>query len=314
MYNILFIIMSSKQDIISNTYFDRAGYGSRATTLADARKRDNTITMDDVNKFFSEHIEEKRKPRGENSFVAPHAYFEYQLDLFFMAKNDFDDEQKFRVGLVLIDIFSKYAVVIPITSKNPPDVLGGIMEGIQKMDKKPKMIYSDEEGSLLGNEIREYFKKEGIELHTTRGHPAFAERFIRTFKDMLFKRVDADEKKSKKNIQWTDYIFEVMLTYNNKMVSSVTKFTPRDARMKKNEFDVKMNISLQAKKSRTYPDVEVSDRVKVMRKKAITEKERSSHWLKEIFIVKKIEKKLGQNYYYLEGRDRPFLRHELLKV
>ena len=268
--------MSSKQDIISEIYFDRGGFGSKATTLKDAREKDKSITMADVNEFFKENVEEKRKPRGENSFVAPHAYFEFQLDLFFIGKNDFENEQKFRIGLVLIDIFSKYAVVIPINSREPQDILSGIMEGMQKMgDKKPKMIYSDEERSLIGSELQDYFKKEGIKLHTTRGHPAFAERFIRTFKDMLFKRVENDEKKGKQ-VQWTDYIFEILLTYQNKMVSSATKMTPKDARMKKNELDVKMNISLQAKSNRKYPAVEVSDKVKLMRKKAITEKERTS--------------------------------------
>ena len=56
--------------------------------------------------------------------------------------------QKFRIGLVVIDIFSKFAVVVPITSKQPPDLLAGIMEGINKMGKKPELVYSDEEGSL----------------------------------------------------------------------------------------------------------------------------------------------------------------------
>ena len=51
-----------------------------------------------------------------------------------------------------------------------------------------------------------------------------------------------------------------------------------------------------------------------MRKKAITEKERSSRYLQETFEVIKIEEKLGQKYYYLEGRPRPHLRFELLKV
>ena len=83
---------------------------------------------------------------------------------------------------------------------------------------------------------------------------------------MLFKRVDNDEKRVKK-VQWTDYIFEFCLTYNNKMVSSVTKMTPKDARMKKNELDVKMNISLQAKSNRKYPAVEVSDKVKLIYEK-----------------------------------------------
>ena len=78
--------MSSKQDIISSIYYDRSGYGSRATTLKDAREKDATITKADVEEFFKSNIEEKRKPRGENSFIAPHSHWEYQVDLFFISK------------------------------------------------------------------------------------------------------------------------------------------------------------------------------------------------------------------------------------
>ena len=56
------------------------------------------------------------------------------------------------------------------------------------------------------------------------------------------------------------------------MVSSTTKMTPLEARKKKNEFEVKLNISLQAKRNRTYPEIEVGDSVKIMRKKGISEK------------------------------------------
>ena len=286
---------SNKQKIISDIYFDRSGFGSRATTLQDAKRKDASITKDDVEEFFKKNIEEKRKPRGENSFVAPHSHWEYQLDLFFISKNDLEN-QKFRIGLVLIDIFSKYATVIPIKSKEPPDVLAGIMEGLQKMGNKPKFFYSDEEGSLYSKTIVEYLEQEKIEMHRTRGHPAFAERFIRTYKDMLFKRVDADEKKGKENIQWIDYNLEILLTYNNKMVSSVTGFTPIEARKPKNEFAVKLHINLNARRTRMYPELRVNDEVKVMRKKGISEKERSSHWLKNKQTITKIDQKLGQKY------------------
>ena len=305
--------MTSKQDIISNIYYDRSGFGSKATTLKDSREKDKTITMKDVEEFFKTNVEEKRKMRGENSFIAPHSNWEYQVDLFFISKNDLE-KQKFRIGLVLVDIFSKYAAVIPIKSKEPPDVLAGIMEGLHKMGDKPKMFYSDEEGSLYSKPIIEYLEGEKIEIHRTRGHPAFAERFIRTYKDMRFKRVEADEKKGKENIQWIDYNLEILLTYNNKMVSSATKMTPLEARKKKNEFEVKLNISLQAKRNRTYPEIEVGDSVKIMRKKGISEKERTSHWLKTRQTVQRIDKKIGQNYYYLEDENRGYLRHELLKV
>ena len=41
---------------------------------------------------------------------------------------------------------------------------------------------------------------DGLQPFSDGWHPHFAKRFIRTFKDMLFKRVDADEKKGKVNI------------------------------------------------------------------------------------------------------------------
>ena len=72
---------SDKQKIISDIYFDRSGFGSRATTLKDSKEKDASITKDDVEEFFKKNVEEKRKPRGENSFIAPHAHWEYQLDL-----------------------------------------------------------------------------------------------------------------------------------------------------------------------------------------------------------------------------------------
>ena len=105
--------------------------------------------------------------------------------------------QKFRLGLVVNDIFNKFAGVVPIKSKQPPDLLAGIMEGINKMGEKSELVFSDEEGSLNSRVFKVYFDMEKIETHQTRTHPAFAERFIRTFKDMLFKRVEADEKKGK---------------------------------------------------------------------------------------------------------------------
>ena len=96
------------------------------------------------------------------------------------------------------------------------------------------------------------------------------------------------------------------------MVSSATRMTPLEARKKKNEFEVKLNISLQAKRNRTYPEVEVGDSVEIMRKTGLSEKERNSHWVRTPQKIKRTGKKLGQNYYYLDKRG--YLRHELRKV
>ena len=305
---------SNKQKIINDIYFDRSGFGSKATTLKDARQKDKTITADDVNKFFRENVEMKRKPRGTNSFVAPHNNHTYQIDLFFISKEDIEAPQKYRGGLVCIDVLSKYAVVVPIKGKETTDVVTATMEALNKMGSKPKLIYTDDERAIASSDFKQYVEDEGIELYRTRGHPAFAERFIRTFKDKLFKRVEVDEKKGKENIDWTDYILEIMLTYNSKDVHSSTGQTPNEARKNKNEYKSVMNVSMKAKKEKLYPELKVGDKVKIIRKKAITEKERTSHFLKGEYTVEEITTKLKQNYYKLTDYPRPLMRHDIVKV
>ena len=62
------------------------------------------------------------------------------------------------------------------------------MEALQKMGAKPKMIYTDDEKAIASSDFKQYVEDEGKQLYRTRGHPAFSERSIRTFKDKLFKK------------------------------------------------------------------------------------------------------------------------------
>ena len=43
--------------------------------------------------------------------------------------------------------------------------------------------------------IQKYLQEQNIEHHRTRAHPNFSEGAIRTFKDLLYRRVEADQKK-----------------------------------------------------------------------------------------------------------------------
>ena len=60
--------------------------------------------------------------------------------------------------MACIDIFTKYAVVVPIRSKQVLDFLAGLMECLNTMPKTPTFIYSDEEGALTSNDIKGYKK------------------------------------------------------------------------------------------------------------------------------------------------------------
>ena len=160
-------------------YVDKAGFGSKQRTLDEARKKDKSITVNGINEFFKKNVEQKRRPVRTNSFVAPHSAYEYQIDLFFI--NEMENQQ-FRVGMLTIDVFDKFMHVVPISEEHEEDLASGIIESRHKMGKKPKIVYTDDEGAISKESIQTHFKEQNIEHHITRAHPNFSERAIRTLK------------------------------------------------------------------------------------------------------------------------------------
>ena len=304
----------NKQKIINDIYFDKGGFGSKANTLKDAREKDKTITMQDVEQFFKKNVEIKRKQTRYNSFVAPKNKHTYQVDITYFREQDFEKEQKFYYAFTCIDVLSKFATAVPITNRYADDLIEATKESIKRMGGKSKIIFSDDESGLRTDEYEEFVEGEGIELYRTRTKAFFVERWNRTLKDMIFKRAEADEKKGKQNIQWIDYLDEVLVTYNYKMKHSATGMIPNEARKEKNEFRAMMNVANKARKDRVYPEIEISDKVKIIRNKRTGEKERTSKYLAGEYTVESIAEKLGQKYYTLTGFNRPLLRHDILKI
>ena len=180
-----------------------------------------------------------------------------------------------------------------------------------KMGKKPEILYTDDEPSLSSLAIQKYLKEENIKHIISRGSAWFAERGIRTFKDMLYKRV---EHSKDKKLQWTSLIFEILITYNNKLKHNITKYTPLEARKPENEFNVRINLLLNKQHSRIYPKLDIGDKVKIYRKKKIFQKERYSKWSEYIYEVEQINHSLGSVFFKLKGLERQYSRNELLKV
>ena len=292
-----------KNNIINNVYKDKSGFSSIQKTYQEANAKDSTITLQNVRDWFAKNVERKKQLKGYNSFINDGAQEEYQVDLAFFKAKD-----KIEIGLVMIDIFSKYAVVIPIASKETPDVIAGMMEGFQKMGGKPKCIYSDNEGALGSSLFDEFCENHKVKLITTRTHAWVAERFIRTLKDMINKRIENTEK------TWKDVLFEVLLTYNNKDVHTATGLTPDQAKLDKYRLQTKMNLELHRISKRRYPTIDVDDQVKLYKKKGRFDKENTSVWLPQTHTVALITESMGQKFYHITGHKKPFLRHEILKV
>ena len=74
-----------KNEVISKIYNDPGGHGSIKETFQDAKKKDNTITLFDVKKWFESNTQRKQNLTGFNSYFAPKPFFEYQVDLFLLV-------------------------------------------------------------------------------------------------------------------------------------------------------------------------------------------------------------------------------------
>ena len=88
----------------------------------------------------------------------------------------------------------------------------------------------------------------------------------------------------------------LLLTYNGQAKHSATGFTPEETRKPSNQFKVKIKLTMNGKKNRVYPELDVGHEVKTFRKRKPNEKERVSNWSQNIYTIQNIEHKLGQIY------------------
>jgi len=297
-----------KDDLIKDIYFSKSGYGSIASTYKKAHAGLRFITMNDVKNWFYKNVENTAKAKGYNSFINDEAYDTYQMDLIYFGKDDTGQ----NAALSMIDIFSKWAAVVPIKNKSAENLASAIMECMTKINpkKRPKMMYTDSDTYFIKPWVSEFFKKEGVHLYLTKQSPMVVERFNRTFKNMIWKRIKAGTDKN-----WRSYVNDVLDVYNNEMASSVTGMTPAEARKPQNTIQTKINLEMHRHSTRKYPTIEVGDYVRHFEKKQTQKKkEHLTNWSVDKFKVVGTSQSFGQTYYKLEGQKREFLRHDLLKV
>ena len=155
-----------------------------------------------------------------------------------------------RYGLLLVDIFTKYVDVIPMVNNKGTTIIEALKTSMRNMGGEPKTIYSDAEGGLQTKAMRSYLEETNIRLVQTRLHAAYAERHIRTIKDMLFKRLEYNKGHVK---NWHTLLPNVLKEYNNQMIHSSHKFTPTQAKESRNEAVVKGRLEAGRISNRRCP-------------------------------------------------------------
>ena len=110
-----------------------------------------------------------------------------------------------------IDLFSKYAWVVPLKDKREITVVNAFQKIISKRHKTDK-IWVDQGGEFYNNLFKRFLKINNIEMYSTynEGKSVVAERFIRTLKNKILKHMAAISK----NIYF-DVLDDIFNKYNN---------------------------------------------------------------------------------------------------
>ena len=218
-------VVEDRDKTIRRVYYGKDGGSSAYKTYLDAKAIDPRITLDWVRDWFKKNVERTRQVGGaKNSYVAPRAFHEYQADVFYITDRQFPN-QDYPYGLSIIDVFSKFATVIPLKERDADRIMPALFKAFQVIGKQPEILYTDDEGALNKKWVAAEFERAGIQHIITAGSAHFVERFNRTFKNLIPARMKAlkvnrkitgkQPEIDKTKIQWSDLIPNVLAKYNN---------------------------------------------------------------------------------------------------
>ena len=105
--------------------------------------------------------------------------------------------KKIRYLLCCVNIFSKYAFVVPLKNKKRVTIVNAFQSILNTSKKKTNKIWKDKGSEFYNTHFKKWFKDNNIEMYSTHneGKSVVAERFIRTLKNKIYKHMTAILKK-----------------------------------------------------------------------------------------------------------------------
>ena len=180
--------------------------------------------------------------------------------------------------LCVIDIYSKYAWVVPLKDKKHLSIVTAFQIVLKRSNRKPNKVWLDKGGEFYNRSMKSWLERKDIEMHSTHneGKPVLAERFIRTIKNKIYKHMTSISK----NV-YIDKLDDIAHKCNNKKHRTI-KMKP---------IDVKDNTYIHFGKEVNENDSKfnVGDHVRISKYKSIFAKDYALNWSAEGFVIKKLE-------------------------
>ena len=98
-----------------------------------------------------------------------------------------------RYLLCTIDLFSKYAWIVPLKDKKVVSIVNAFQKIIDNSKRKPNKIWVDQGSEFYNSQFKKVLKENHIEKYSTynEGKSVVAEKFIKTLKNKIYKHITA---------------------------------------------------------------------------------------------------------------------------
>lgn len=212
----------------------------------------------------------------------------WQADLIDL-QNIAKENNNYKYLLTIIDVFSKYAWVIPLKNKTQDSIITAFKSVFKS--RIPKRIHTDSGSEFIGQMSQKYFKENNIKFYTLNSEmkASIVERFNRTIKERMWRFFTKTQKHVYYNV-----LNDIVNAYNKSYHRSI-KMRPIDVN-EHNQNKVFFNlygINLE-KKDQTENTNEIrikfkiGDQVRISKAKYTFAKGYTPNWTSEIFTIDQI--------------------------
>ena len=200
----------------------------------------------------------------------------------------------YKYLLTVLDVFSKYAWVVPIKDKKGETITKAFKVIVGKRKpRKPVYLWTDKGTEFYNSTFKNYLKENGITLYSTQNveKSSVIERFNRTLKSKMFKQFTIQN-----STVFTDILPQIVEEYNNTYHSTI-KMTPKEASLKKNESIAYLNSYHDEPFPKfKKPSFKEGDKVRISKYRGIFDKSYKGNWSEELFVIYKTQPTIPITY------------------
>ena len=261
----------------SASLMDKSTKGSGVTTLTDKSVSKNQQLAEELHK----PIIRKFKKRKVHSTFKDNIWGADLGDMKLISRYN----KGIRFLLYVIDIFSKYAWVVPLKDKKGVSIVAAFQSILKQSNRKPNKIWVDKSSEIYNASLKKWLKDNDIVMYSSRnvGKSVVDERSVGALKNKIYKYMTS----LSKNV-YIDKLDDIVDEYNNTYHTTI----------KMKRIDVKDNtyINTDRKVNDKGPKFKVGDHVRISKYKNTFAKGYTPNWSEETFVIMKVKKIVPWTY------------------